>query len=75
MVFSGEASRRIDEGEMAEAIPIYRRALAAVDFPTPDVADAELTKALTEQRATLEGMLKELEKAVRKPATQGRAVQ
>lgn len=55
---SGEASQRIDEGKMAEAIPVYQRALKVLDVPNR-IYDA--------QRATLAGMEKELEKVVKKP--------
>jgi tetratricopeptide (TPR) repeat protein len=55
---SVEASQRIDEGVMAESIPIYKRAIKILDPPN-EVYD--------EQRATLQDMQKEVEKAVNKP--------
>ncbi|HUB81775.1 MAG TPA: tetratricopeptide repeat protein [Bryobacteraceae bacterium] len=55
---SVEASQRIDEGAMAEAIPIYKRAIKILDPPN-EVYD--------EERATLQGMEKEVEKVVNKP--------
>ena len=55
---SGEASQRIDEGKLAEALPIYQRALRVLDIPNP-IYDA--------QRATIEGMVKELDKAIKRP--------
>jgi tetratricopeptide (TPR) repeat protein len=63
---SEEASQRIDEGKPAEAIPVYQRALAVLDIPNPILEDRELTKAVNEQRAALEGMLKDLEEVVKK---------
>jgi tetratricopeptide (TPR) repeat protein len=64
---SGEASQRIDEGKLADAVPIYQRALDVLGVPGPVSDDASLTKALNEQRATLAGMLIELQKVVKKP--------
>ena len=61
---SGEASQRIDEGKLAEALPIYQRALKILDIPNP---------IYDEQRATIEGMAKELEKVVKKPPPQAPA--
>ena len=61
---SGEASQRIDEGKLAEALPIYQRALKTLDIPNP---------IYDEQRTTLEGMAKELEKVVKKPPPQAPA--
>jgi tetratricopeptide (TPR) repeat protein len=58
---SGEASQRIDEGKMAEAIPVYQRALKVLDVPNP---------IYDEQRAVIAAMEKELEKVVKKPPTQ-----
>ena len=58
---SGEASQRIDEGKLAEALPIYERAIKILDPPNP-VYDAE--------RADLENMASELKKVVKKPTTQ-----
>jgi hypothetical protein len=58
---SVEASQRIDEGKMAEAIPIYQRAIKILDPPNP---------IYDEQRATLENMEKELEKAIKRPPSQ-----
>ena len=55
---SVEASQRIDEGVMAESLPIYKRAIKILDPPN-EVYD--------EQRATLENMRKEVEKVVDKP--------
>ena len=55
---SGEASQRIDEGKLAEAIPVYQRALKALDIPNP---------IYDEQRAIIDAMEKELEKVVKKP--------
>ena len=55
---SVEASQRIDEGVMAESLPIYKRAIRILDPPN-DVYD--------EQRATLESMRKEVEKVINKP--------
>jgi tetratricopeptide (TPR) repeat protein len=55
---SVEASQRIDEGKLAEALPIYLRGLAILDPPNP-IYDSE--------RADLDNMRKEIEKVV-KPA-------
>ena len=55
---SGEASQRIDEGKLAEALPIYQRALKVLDVPNP---------TYDEQRATIEGMVKELDKVIKRP--------
>jgi tetratricopeptide (TPR) repeat protein len=55
---SGEASQRIDEGKLAEAIPIYQRALKVLDIPNP---------IYDQQRAVIAAMEKELEKVVKKP--------
>jgi len=55
---SVEASQRIDEGVMAESLPIYKRAIKILDPPN-EVYD--------EQRTTLENMQKEVEKVVNKP--------
>jgi tetratricopeptide (TPR) repeat protein len=55
---SEEASQRIEEGTMAEAVPIYKRAEKILDPPN-DVYD--------EQRATIQNMQKELEKVLNKP--------
>jgi tetratricopeptide (TPR) repeat protein len=55
---SGEASQRIDEGKLAEAIPVYQRALKVLDMPNP---------IYDEQRAIIDAMEKELEKVVKKP--------
>jgi tetratricopeptide (TPR) repeat protein len=55
---SEEASQRIDEGKMAEAIPFYQRALKVLDPPNA---------IYLEQRATIDGMEKELEKTVKRP--------
>ena len=65
---SGEATQRIEEGKMTEALPMYQRALKALDFPDP-AGDAPLSKAIGEQRTGLADMEKELEKLARKPAT------
>jgi len=61
---SSEASQRIDEGKLAEAVPIYQRALKILE-PSNPIYD--------EQRATLEGMEKELEKVVKRPPSQAPA--
>jgi tetratricopeptide (TPR) repeat protein len=58
---SVEASQRIDEGKLAEALPIYRRAIKILDPPN-EIYD--------EQRATLEDMQKELEKVIKRPPSQ-----
>ena len=58
---SGEASQRIDESKLAEALPIYERAIKILDPPNP-VYDSE--------RADLENMASELKKVVKKPPTQ-----
>jgi len=55
---SEEASQRIEEGTMAEAVPIYKRAEKILDPPN-DVYD--------EQRGTIQNMQKELEKVLNKP--------
>jgi tetratricopeptide (TPR) repeat protein len=55
---SVEASQRIDEGVMAESLPIYKRAIKILDPPN---------QVYDEQRATLENMRKEVEKVVNKP--------
>jgi tetratricopeptide (TPR) repeat protein len=57
---SNEASQRIDEGKLAEAIPIYQRALKVLDPPNP---------IYDEQRALIEAMDKEIEKTVKRPPT------
>jgi tetratricopeptide (TPR) repeat protein len=57
---SVEASQRIDEGVMAEAIPIYKRAIKILDPPNV---------VYDEERASLENMQKELEKVINKPAS------
>jgi len=56
---SVEASQRIEEGVMAEAVPIYKRAIKILDPPN-DTYD--------EARSDLENMRKELEKVLVKPA-------
>jgi tetratricopeptide (TPR) repeat protein len=56
---STEASQRIDEGVMAEALPIYKRAIKILDPPN-ETYDGE--------RGDLENMQKELEKVLNKPA-------
>jgi tetratricopeptide (TPR) repeat protein len=58
---SGEASQRIDEGKLAEALPIYQRAMKILEPPNP---------VYDEQRATLEDMRKELEKVIKRPPSQ-----
>jgi len=58
---SGEASQRIDESKLAEALPIYERAIKILDPPNP-VYDSE--------RADLENMAGELRKVLKKPTTQ-----
>jgi tetratricopeptide (TPR) repeat protein len=55
---SVEASQRIDEGVMAEAIPIYKRAIKILDPPNV---------VYDEERASLENMQKELEKVINRP--------
>ena len=55
---SGEASQRIDEGKLDEALPIYERALKILDPPN-EIYD--------QQRQDLDNMKKELEKVVKKP--------
>ena len=59
---SGEATQRIDEGKLEDAIPLYQRALKVLDVPNP---------IYDQQRAKIAGMEKELEKAVtrRRPAS------
>ncbi|MGD0870058.1 MAG: tetratricopeptide repeat protein [Bryobacteraceae bacterium] len=58
---SGEASQRIDESKLAEALPIYERAIKILDPPNA-LYDSE--------RADLENMANELKKVVKKPTTQ-----
>jgi tetratricopeptide (TPR) repeat protein len=58
---SVEASQRIDEGKLSEALPIYRRAIKILDPPN-EVYD--------EERGTLENMEKELGKVVKRPPSQ-----
>lgn len=58
---SGEASQRIDEGKLAEALPIYERAIKILDPPNPVYDSA---------RADLENMAKELRKVIKNPPTQ-----
>src|ERR1017187_4055900 len=58
---SGEASQRIDQSKLAEALPIYERAIKILDPPNP-VYDSE--------RADLENMASELKKVVKKPPAQ-----
>jgi hypothetical protein len=53
-----EASQRIDEGVMADSLPIYKRAVKILDPPN-EIYD--------EQRGALENMQKEVEKVVNKP--------
>ncbi len=48
----------MDEGKMAEAVPIYLRAMKVLELPNP---------LYDEQRTTIEGMEKELEKEVKRP--------
>lgn len=55
---SGEASQHIDEGKLADAIPVYQRALKVLEVPNP---------IYDKQRVTIAGMEKELEKVVKKP--------
>ena len=61
---SGEASQRIDEGKLAEAIPIYQRALKVLDIPNP---------IYDQQRAVIAAMEKELEKVVEETGGYGAA--
>jgi tetratricopeptide (TPR) repeat protein len=56
---STEASQRIEEGVMAEAVPIYKRAIQILDPPNA---------TYDEERGDLENMRKELEKVLNKPA-------
>jgi tetratricopeptide (TPR) repeat protein len=58
---SGEAAERLDEGKMAEALPIYLRAIKILDPPN---------QVYDELRGTLDGMRKELEKLIKKPPSQ-----
>jgi len=58
---SGEASQRIDESKLAEALPIYERAIKILDPPNPIYDSA---------RADLENMAGELKKVIKKPPTQ-----
>jgi tetratricopeptide (TPR) repeat protein len=58
---SGEASQRIEESKLAEALPVYERAIKILDPPNP-VYDSE--------RADLENMAAELKKVVKKPTAQ-----
>jgi len=51
-------AQHIDEGKLADAIPVYQRALMVLDIPDP---------IYDQQRATIAGMEKELEKVVKKP--------
>jgi tetratricopeptide (TPR) repeat protein len=55
---STEAAQHMDEGKLADAIAVYQRALTVL-APANPVYD--------QQRATLAGMEKELEKAVKRP--------
>lgn len=55
---SNEASLRIDEGKLEEAIAPYQRAVNLLDPPNPIYDD---------QRTTIAGMLKELEKLAKRP--------
>ncbi len=64
---SVEATQRIEEGKLADAVAVYQRALSVLDTANPVHDDMELTKAMNEQRTVVEGMLKELEKVVKKP--------
>jgi len=61
---SGEAAQRLDEGVMAEALPVYQRALKILDPPNP-VYDKE--------RADIENMAKELDKVLKRPPTKAPA--
>jgi tetratricopeptide (TPR) repeat protein len=58
---SGEAAQRLDEKRMADALPVYERAIRILDPPNP-VYDAE--------RADLVNMADELKTVLKKPATQ-----
>jgi tetratricopeptide (TPR) repeat protein len=58
---SVEGSQRIDEGKMAEAIPIYQRAIKILDPPNP---------IYDKSRADLENMKKELERLIKNPPSQ-----
>jgi tetratricopeptide (TPR) repeat protein len=55
---SGEASQRMDESKLAEALPIYERAIKILDPPNP-LYDAE--------RTDLENMEGELKKVLKRP--------
>jgi tetratricopeptide (TPR) repeat protein len=55
---SVEASQRIDEGKMAEAVPIYQRAIKILDPPNP---------IYDKSRGDIENMKKELEKLIKTP--------
>jgi len=55
---SNEASEHMDEGKMADAVPVYQHALKVLDPPNP---------IYDEQRAQIDGMEKELEKVLKKP--------
>jgi tetratricopeptide (TPR) repeat protein len=55
---SVEASQRIDEGKLEEALPIYQKAIKLLDPPNP---------IYDKQRSDLEGMAREVLKAVKNP--------
>ena len=61
---STEASQRIEEGVMAEAVPIYKRAIQILDPPNA---------TYDEERGDLENMRKEVEKVVNKPLSKSPA--
>ena len=58
--YSEEASQRIDEGKLADSLVPYRRALSATDVPNP---------VYDEEHSTIEGLVKEIEKVLKKPST------
>jgi tetratricopeptide (TPR) repeat protein len=60
---SVEASQRIDEGKLTEAVPLYQRALQVLEIPNP---------IYDKQRATIEDMLKELNQVLKKPTAPAR---
>jgi tetratricopeptide (TPR) repeat protein len=63
--WSVEASQRIEEGKLDEALPIYRHAIQFLDPPNEIYA---------EQRGSLENMAKEIEKVLKKPPTKESAI-
>ena len=55
---SVEATQRLDEGKMGEALAPYQRALKVLDPPNP---------IYDKQREEIEGMSKELDRVLKKP--------